>query len=161
SGAALEQKTSRRCKGSARAVSPGDASTQTVVDSPGGGLSRVWQEASARVSVLSLLHRAVDGGCDCSCGRGAEGLVSERRLSVGLVLEPTGMDNPYCRGAYAGVERAVRELGIRGRVLTPAPREGYVPSLSLLARQKYDLVMGTGIWTASAVDSVATGFPET
>jgi basic membrane protein A len=88
-------------------------------------------------------------------------LVSDRRLRVGLVLEPTGIDNPYCRGAYLGLERAVRELAIRGRVLTPAPKEGYVPSLSLLARQKYDLVMGTGIWTASAIDRVATGFPET
>ena len=76
-------------------------------------------------------------------------------------MEPTGIDNPYNRGAYLGLERAVRELGIRGRVLTPAPKEGYVPSLSLLARQKYDLVIGTGIFAAPAIDRVATGFPET
>ncbi len=88
-------------------------------------------------------------------------MVSERRPRVGLVLEPTGIDNPYCRGAYLGLERAVRELGIRGRVLTPAPKEGYVPALSLLARQKYDLVMGMGLLTAPAIDSVATGLPET
>jgi basic membrane protein A len=88
-------------------------------------------------------------------------LVSERRLRVGLVLESPGIDNPYCRGAYLGLERAVRELGIRGRVLTPAPKEGYVPSLSLLARQKYDLVIGAGFFTARAVDRVATGFPDT
>ena len=87
--------------------------------------------------------------------------MSERRLRVGLVLEPAGIENTYCRGAYLGLERAVRELGIRGRVLTPAPKEGFVPSVSLLARQKYDLVMGTGIFCAPAVDSVATGFPET
>jgi basic membrane lipoprotein Med (substrate-binding protein (PBP1-ABC) superfamily) len=67
-------------------------------------------------------------------------LASERRLRVGLVIDPTGIDDPYNRGAYLGLERAVRELPIRGRVLTPAPKEGYVPSLSLLARQKYDLV---------------------
>jgi basic membrane protein A and related proteins len=95
-------------------------------------------------------------------------LVSERRLRVGLVTEPTGIDNPYMHGAYLGLERAVRELGIRGRVLTPAPKEGYVPSLSLLARQKYDLVIGMGIAAdaphirpAAAIDRVATGFPET
>jgi len=89
------------------------------------------------------------------------GSVSERRLRVGLILEPTGIDNPYVRGSYLGLERAVRELGIKGRVLTPAPKEGFVPSLSMLARQKYDLVMGTGTFTAPAIDSVATGFPET
>jgi basic membrane protein A len=88
-------------------------------------------------------------------------VVSERRLRVGLVVEPTGIDHPYIRGAYLGLERAVRDLGIRGRVLTPATKEGYVPSLSLLARQKYDLVMGTGILVAPAIDRVATGFPET
>ncbi len=87
--------------------------------------------------------------------------MSERRLRVGLVIEPTGIDNPYNRGAYLGLERAVRELGIRGRVLTPAPKEGFVPSLSLLARQKYDLVIATGSLAAPAIDRVATGFPET
>jgi basic membrane protein A and related proteins len=100
-------------------------------------------------------------------------LVSERHLRVGLVIEPTGIDSPYLQGAYRGLERAVRELGIRGRVLTPAPKEGYVPSLSLLARQKYDLVIGNNgaelgpggatpyLVGARAIDRVATGFPET
>jgi basic membrane protein A len=87
--------------------------------------------------------------------------VSDRRLRVGLVVEPTGIDHPYNRGAYLGLERAVRELGIRGRVLTPAPKEGYVPSLSLLARQKYDLVLGFNYFAASAIERVATEFPET
>ncbi len=78
-------------------------------------------------------------------------------------MEPKGTDDPYNHGAYLGLERAVRELGIRGRVLTPAPKEGYVPSLSLLARQKYDLVIGMGIFdlAVAAIDRVATGFPET
>jgi basic membrane protein A len=100
-------------------------------------------------------------------------VVSDRRLRVGLVIEPTGIDNPYYLGAYLGLERAVRELGIRGRVLTPAPKEGYVPSLSLLARQKYDLVIGNNgaelapgdvaphYFGARAIDRVATEFPET
>ena len=59
-------------------------------------------------------------------------------------MEPGGIDYPYSHEAYLGLERAVRELGIRGRVLTPAPKEGYVPSLSLFARQKYDLVIAIG-----------------
>jgi basic membrane protein A len=88
-------------------------------------------------------------------------LVSERRLRVGLVTEPAGIDHPYNHGAYLGLERAVRELGIKGRVLTPAPKEGYVPSLSLLARQRYDLVIGFGYAAAAAIDKAATAFPET
>ena len=78
-------------------------------------------------------------------------------------MEPKGIDDPFNRGAYLGLVRAVGELGIRGRVLTPAPKEGYVPGLSLLARQKYDLVIGMGIPgdAAAAIDRVAVGFPET
>src|SRR6188768_3638762 len=89
------------------------------------------------------------------------GSVSERRLRVGLVTESTGIENPYIHGAYLGLERAVRELGIRGRVLTPAPKEGHVPSLSLLARQKYEFVIGFGFFAAAAIARVATEFPET
>jgi basic membrane protein A len=88
-------------------------------------------------------------------------VVSERRLRVGLVAEPTGIEHPYVHGAYLGLERAVRELRIRGRVLTPAPKEGYVPSLSLLARQKYDLVIGFGLPAGAAIDRVAAEFAET
>ena len=80
---------------------------------------------------------------------------------MGLVTEPGGIDDPYNHGAYLGLERAVRELGIRGRVLTPAPKEGFVPSLSLLARQKYDLVIGFGYPAAAAIDRVAAAFAET
>ena len=106
-------------------------------------------------------------------GQDETGFVSERRLRVGLVTEPTGIEDLYIRPAYLGLERAVRELGIRGRVLTPAPKEGYVPSLSLLARQKYDLVIGNNgaelapgdaappYFGARALDRVAAEFPET
>ena len=87
--------------------------------------------------------------------------MSERQLRVGLVTDSPRITSPYIHGAYLGLERAVRELGIRGRVLTPAPKEGYVPSLSLLARQKYDLVIATGATAAPAIDRVAAAFPET
>jgi basic membrane protein A len=86
--------------------------------------------------------------------------VSDKRFRVGLVLESTGIDNPYMQGAHLGIERAVRELGVKGRVLSPPPREGYAPSLSLLARQKYDLVLGTN-FAVAAIGSVAARFPET
>jgi basic membrane protein A and related proteins len=80
---------------------------------------------------------------------------------VGLVLEPAGVEDPYSRGAFLGLERAVGELGVRARVLTPAPREGYAPSLSLLAQQRCDLVIATGVAAAGALERVATRFPAT
>jgi len=87
--------------------------------------------------------------------------MNDKRLKVGLIVEPPGIAHPYGHGAYLGLERAVRELGVKGRVLTPAPKEGYAPSLSLLARQSYDLVIATGFWTVAAIDAVASVFPRT
>jgi basic membrane protein A len=86
---------------------------------------------------------------------------TERQLRVGLVLGPAGVEDPYNRGPYLGMERAVEELGIKGRVLTPAPREGYLPSFSLLARQKHDLVIGVGVYEARTIEAAAAKFPET
>ena len=57
--------------------------------------------------------------------------MTEKRLRVGLVIESAGTDNPYNHGAYLGLERAVRELGIRGRVLTPTPKDGAKPGQSV------------------------------
>jgi basic membrane protein A and related proteins len=85
--------------------------------------------------------------------------VIDRRVKIGLVLQE-GIDDPYGQGAYLGIERAVRELDVKGRILTPTPKEGWAPSLSFLARQKYDLVVAAGIQVANALDAVALRFPD-
>jgi basic membrane protein A len=86
--------------------------------------------------------------------------VIDRRAKIGLVLT-AGIDDPYDHGAYLGIERAVRELDVKGRVLTPTPKEGYAPSFSFLARQRYDLVVATaGVLAADALDAVALKFPD-
>ena len=85
--------------------------------------------------------------------------MTDRRLKIGLVLQE-GIDHPYNQGPYLGIERAVRDLDVKGRVLTPAPKEGHAPSLSYLARQKYDLVVANGVRVADALDAVALKFPD-
>jgi basic membrane protein A len=85
--------------------------------------------------------------------------VIDRRAKIGLVLTG-GVYDPFDHGAYLGIERAVRELGVKGRVLAPTPKEGYAPSFSFLARQKYDLVVATGFHVADELDAVALKFPD-
>jgi len=84
----------------------------------------------------------------------------QRQLKVGLVL-PAGVEDAFGRPAFVGLERAVKELGIKGRVLTPSPREGFLPSFSSLTRQAYDLVIGVGAFQARAIDAAAVKFPQT
>ena len=63
--------------------------------------------------------------------------------------------------ANQGLEQAKSELGVDGRVLTSKSNADYVPNLSTLAQQKYDLVIGVGFLMADAMDTVAKKFPDT
>ena len=85
--------------------------------------------------------------------------MTDRRARIGLVL-PGAIDAAYEHGAYLGIERAVRELDVKGRVLTSTPKEGSAPSISFLARQKYDLIIAAGPLMADALDAVALKFPD-
>jgi basic membrane protein A len=52
-------------------------------------------------------------------------------------------------------------LGADTRVLISSKNSDYVPNLSTLAQQKYDLVIGVGFLMADAMGTVASKFPNT
>lgn len=84
------------------------------------------------------------------------------KLKVGLVTDIGGLnDRSFNQLANEGLERSKSELGVEGRVLISAKNSDYVPNLSTLAQQKYDLVIGVGFLMAEAVDTVAAKFPDT
>jgi basic membrane protein A and related proteins len=83
-------------------------------------------------------------------------------LRVGLVLEQplVGRANdPFQHSAYLGLARAVRLLAVQGRVVAPAPNGSYLPAISYLARQRYDLVIGIGFLELSDIQRAALRFP--
>ena len=90
---------------------------------------------------------------------------SERRLRVGLVVEPGGIDYPYNREAYVGLERAVRELGIRGRGADTRPEGRLRPepltSRAAEVRPRHRIGVATRRRAVPAIVKVATEFPET
>jgi basic membrane protein A len=61
---------------------------------------------------------------------------------------------------YAGFIRAVEKFGIEGRVVQVAPNQDPTGALSLLARQRYDLVI-MGVADPYTVNVVARDFPNT
>ena len=63
--------------------------------------------------------------------------------------------------AYKGLKQAESELGADIRVLTSKSNADYVPNLSSLARQKYDLVVAVGFLMGDATAKVAKSFPTT
>ena len=82
-------------------------------------------------------------------------------IRVGLVTDIGGLDDrSFNFLANRGLERAKSELGAEGRVLISRQESDYVPNLSTLARQDYDLVIGVGFLMAEAVETVAGRFPD-
>src|SRR6185369_10520027 len=61
---------------------------------------------------------------------------------------------------YDGFIQAVEKFGIEGRVVQVAPNQQATGALSLLARQRYDLVI-MGVPDPHAVEIVAREFPNT
>jgi basic membrane protein A len=87
---------------------------------------------------------------------------AKKSIKVGLVTDIGGLnDRSFNSLANQGLQQAKSELGIQGRVLTSKSNADYVPNLSTLAQQKYDLVIGVGFLMADAVDTVAKKFPNT
>jgi basic membrane protein A and related proteins len=82
-------------------------------------------------------------------------------LRVGLVTDIGGLDDrSFNFLANQGLERSEEQLGVEGRVLISRAEADYVPNLSTLARDDYDLVVGVGFLMADAVETVAKRFPD-
>lgn len=77
---------------------------------------------------------------------------------VGLVLSPGLARDDFW---YGGLERAVRDIGVEGRLLVPGPREGYLPSFRSLAREGFDLVIAASRDPIPAMEIAATQYPRT
>jgi basic membrane protein A len=84
------------------------------------------------------------------------------QIKVGLVTDINQLnDRGFNHLAYVGLLRAEKKLGVKGTVLQSPSAQDYIPNLSSLARQGYDLVIGVGFDQAAAIDKVASKFPKT
>ncbi len=116
--------------------------------------------AAAALAGLALLVAGCgsDGGDEGS----ATTTTSDQGIRVGLVADAGQLnDDGFNELAYAGLKRAERELGIEGRVVEAKSAADYVPNMSTLARQGYDLVIGIGYAQSDAVAAAAEKYPDT
>ncbi|MGH3071018.1 MAG: BMP family lipoprotein [Gaiellaceae bacterium] len=83
-------------------------------------------------------------------------------IKVGLITDLGQLDdNGFNELAFRGLTRAEDELGVEGRVVESASAADYIPNMTSLARQDYDLVIGVGFAQGDAIGKVAQRFPET
>jgi basic membrane protein A len=83
-------------------------------------------------------------------------------FKVGLSTDTGGLnDRSFNHLAYVGLQRAASELGVQTRVVTSKSPSDYIPNLTALAKQGFDLVIGVGFTEIDALKTVAAAFPKT
>jgi basic membrane protein A len=125
---------------------------------------------AALIAALALVMGAfVFAGCgedeeEPANGGGSAAQQEEEKpaIKVGMVTDIGGLDDrSFNQLANEGLERAKSELGVEIRVLTSDQNSDYVPNLSSLAQQRFDLVIAVGFLMGDALNTVATRFPDT
>jgi basic membrane protein A and related proteins len=119
-----------------------------------------------RWSLIAVL--AVGTGALVACGSddssksgGGSSGSSKKQIRIAMVTDIGGLnDRGFNSLAYKGLKQAKAELGADIRVVTSKSNADYVPNLSTLARQKYDLVIAVGFLMGDALDKVAKSFPN-
>ena len=129
--------------------------------------SRLLAAAGVAAAVAIAALAAGCGGTDESTGTATETAATTTTtptstLKAALVADAGQLnDNGFNELAYKGLKRAQRELGVKGRVVEAKSAADYIPNMSSLARQGYDLVIGVGFAQGDAIAAVAKRYPQT
>ncbi|HEY7397932.1 MAG TPA: BMP family ABC transporter substrate-binding protein [Gaiellaceae bacterium] len=114
--------------------------------------------AAALIALLALT--LVAAGCG-STKHAATTTAPSSSFRVGLSTDTGGLnDRSFNHLAYVGMVRAEKELGVQGRVILANSSADYIPNLTALARQGYDLIVGVGFTEIQAMAAVAKQFPK-
>jgi len=82
-------------------------------------------------------------------------------IKVGLVTDTGGVnDGGFNQSSIAGLDQAMEELGIEGRVYISGSEEDYRPNLLAAAEAGNDLVFAIGSQLTAQTIEVATAFPD-
>ena len=116
---------------------------------------------SLLLALALALGLAACGG-DGDSDDGEPGTTAAESVRVGLVTDVNQLnDRGFNALAYKGMQQAETRLGIDGRVLESTSAAEYLPNLTSLARQGYDLIIGVGFAQGDAVAKAAVRFPDT
>jgi basic membrane protein A and related proteins len=106
-----------------------------------------------------VLALAACGGGDETATPTTDG--DEEALKVALITDAGQLnDRGFNQLAYEGLQRAEKELGIDGRVVESRTASDYVPNMTTLAREGYELIIGVGFAQGDAIATVAKTFPD-
>ncbi len=83
------------------------------------------------------------------------------KIKVGLVTDQGGVnDKSFNQSAWAGVQRAIKDLGIEGKFIESKAETDYEKNLDIFANEKYDLILGVGFLMGDALAKKAKQYPD-
>src|SRR6056297_282179 len=83
-------------------------------------------------------------------------------FKAAMVTDVGGLgDQSFNDSAYRGLKQAEEELGIKITVIESNTMTDYVPNLSSLAEQGYDMVWAVGFLMTDALEEVSQMYPDT
>lgn len=84
-----------------------------------------------------------------------------KKLRIGMVFDSGGRgDKSFNDSAYAGLEKAQKELGVEIQTVDSKAEKDYSINLTTLAEQKFDVIFAIGITQGEALTAVAPKFPD-
>jgi basic membrane protein A len=124
----------------------------------------MWKSTAIAVVVAALAVTAAGCGGDDDDAAGTTTAPTTNQapaLKVGLITDAGQLDDDgFNELAWKGLQRAERELGIEGRVVESRSAADYVPNMTALIRQGYDVIIGVGFAQGDAVATAARRFPQ-
>jgi len=116
----------------------------------------------ALVAALALGVAACGDDDDDDGGGGGGGASSEQEsIKAGVVTDIGGLnDRSFNFLANKGLEDAESKLGVQGRVLLSKSNGDYIPNLSTLGQQQYEMIVAIGFRMGDATNTVAGKFPN-
>jgi len=114
------------------------------------------------IAVITALALVAAGCGSKKSSSGSTTTTQAPSFKVGLSTDTGGLnDRSFNHLAYVGLQRAKTQLGVDIRVVTAASSSDYIPNLSALAKQGYNLVIGVGFTEIDAMKAVAKQYPKT
>jgi basic membrane protein A and related proteins len=115
----------------------------------------------ALLAALALGIAACGDDDDEGGGDGAGQEQEAQSIRAGLVTDIGGLnDRSFNFLANKGLEDAEKELGVEGRVLISESNGDYVPNLTTLAQQQFDVIISVGFLMGDATNTVASKLPN-
>jgi basic membrane protein A and related proteins len=91
----------------------------------------------------------------------AKAAKADATFRVGLVTDIGGLnDRGFNQLANQGLQRAIKQLKVKGRVLISTSEQDYIPNFTSLVRAKYNLIIGVGFLQTSSLNTIALRFPK-